>query len=260
MNSITKKCTKCHKEISVDLFLTCNRNKSGISSVCKPCHNIENKKNREANPDRWNNWYKANKQRVDAQTKAYREKHPEVMKKSGGKYRTTHAEQKAEYGKKYNAEHKEQSHNRYIKNFHKQAEAAKKRYLEKKDEIREYYQEWRRKNADKKRAYDSAYGKKYRKEHPEKSKEYEHRRRARENNSGGNGFTKQEWEQMKSDYNNLCAYCGEKKPLTIDHVVPLDTGGLHDISNMIPACKSCNSGKQAKPLLIYLLHRLKNGR
>jgi 5-methylcytosine-specific restriction endonuclease McrA len=260
MNSITKKCSKCQKEISVDLFVTCTRNKSGIGSTCKACHNIENKDSREKYPDRWNNWYKVNKQRVDAQTKAYREKHPEVVKKSAKKYSATHAEQKAEYGKRYNAEHKEENHNRYLLNFTKYAIASKERYEKNKESIKQYYQEWLNKNREKKALKDSEYGKKYRKEHPEKSKEYDHRRRAKLKQVGGDGFTKEEWAQLKNDYNHLCAYCGKRKPLTIDHVVPIDRGGLHDISNMIPACKSCNSGKQAKPLLIYLLHRLKNGR
>lgn len=224
MDSITKVCNKCMLEKSVSEFGKDAHTKDGFYTMCKSCKKASRKLEWDAN------------------------------------YRENHKEQKASYGRKYNAEHKEKNHNRYISNFEKQAAAAKERYEKNKESVKQYYQEWRNKNREKKSSYDSEYGKQYRKEHPEKSKEYEHRRRAKENNSGGNGFTKQEWEQLKDDYNHLCAYCGEKKPLTIDHVIPLDAGGLHDISNMIPACKSCNSGKQAKSLLSYLLHRLKNGR
>lgn len=44
-----------------------------------------------------------------------------------------------------------------------------------------------------------------------------------------------------------CAYCKRKftaKLLaTIDHVIPVSKGGLHTISNIVLACKSCNSRK-----------------
>jgi 5-methylcytosine-specific restriction endonuclease McrA len=44
-----------------------------------------------------------------------------------------------------------------------------------------------------------------------------------------------------------CVYCGkmfneEDKP-TIDHIVPLNKGGIHSISNVIVSCRSCNSKK-----------------
>ena len=44
-----------------------------------------------------------------------------------------------------------------------------------------------------------------------------------------------------------CAYCKKKftgkMPATIDHVIPLSKGGLHTISNLVLACRSCNSRK-----------------
>lgn len=52
-----------------------------------------------------------------------------------------------------------------------------------------------------------------------------------------------------------CTYCKrfftKKRPATMDHVVPLSRGGLHTISNIVLACKSCNSRKHAN--MIYLL-------
>lgn len=57
-----------------------------------------------------------------------------------------------------------------------------------------------------------------------------------------------EIENLYSKYAHKCAYCCVKKADTIDHVVSLVRGGLNDISNLLPACRSCNSSKGAKLL------------
>lgn len=46
--------------------------------------------------------------------------------------------------------------------------------------------------------------------------------------------------------NSPCKYCGSTKDITIEHATPLIRGGAHDKSNLVPACFSCNSSKQAK--------------
>ena len=52
-------------------------------------------------------------------------------------------------------------------------------------------------------------------------------------------------DQVKQKYNGRCGYCGEKKDvLQIDHVVPIaHFHGTNDISNLMPACISCNNYK-----------------
>jgi 5-methylcytosine-specific restriction endonuclease McrA len=45
---------------------------------------------------------------------------------------------------------------------------------------------------------------------------------------------------------NLCMYCGSEAPdhrLTRDHVIPLSKGGRDRWSNVVAACKSCNTRK-----------------
>lgn len=45
---------------------------------------------------------------------------------------------------------------------------------------------------------------------------------------------------------NLCMYCGGEFPdgqLTRDHVIPLSRGGQDRWSNVVAACKACNTGK-----------------
>lgn len=72
------------------------------------------------------------------------------------------------------------------------------------------------------------------------------RRRARKLSAPGAGVTKEQWAQLLEAYNHLCAYCGASSILEQDHVVPLSCGGSHDISNIVPACRSCNARKNDK--------------
>lgn len=53
------------------------------------------------------------------------------------------------------------------------------------------------------------------------------------------------YEILRRD-NHACRYCGATAPdvpLTIDHVVPTALGGSDDPSNLVAACRDCNSGK-----------------
>ena len=47
---------------------------------------------------------------------------------------------------------------------------------------------------------------------------------------------------------NTCQYCGSKKDLTIDHVVPVSKGGKNTWTNMVTACHKCNNKKGDKSL------------
>lgn len=61
--------------------------------------------------------------------------------------------------------------------------------------------------------------------------------------------TEEEWDVKKNQYDNSCFYCGKKNiKLTKDHVIPIVLGGTDDIDNIVPACQSCNSKKQARRL------------
>ena len=70
-------------------------------------------------------------------------------------------------------------------------------------------------------------------------------RRARRFSNGGS-HTLTQWREKCDLYLNRCAYCGEARKLTRDHKIPLSCGGTDDISNIIPACASCNARKKTK--------------
>lgn len=40
-----------------------------------------------------------------------------------------------------------------------------------------------------------------------------------------------------------CQYCGTKRDLTLDHVIPSSRGGPHSWLNLVTACKRCNAKK-----------------
>ena len=59
-------------------------------------------------------------------------------------------------------------------------------------------------------------------------------------------LSKEERQQVYEKCSGHCAYCGcdlEYKDMQIDHAEPLRIGGADDISNMLPACRSCNHYK-----------------
>ena len=62
-------------------------------------------------------------------------------------------------------------------------------------------------------------------------------------------LTPLEWLSIVEQFNYSCAYCGSKHNLTMDHVVPVARGGLTEYYNIVPACKSCNSSKNAKDVI-----------
>jgi len=69
-------------------------------------------------------------------------------------------------------------------------------------------------------------------------------------------FTADEWAAMLGKHDYRCAYCGEPFDLcrepTQDHIVPISKGGDHTKSNIVPACKSCNSRKNNRPVEQFL--------
>jgi len=124
------------------------------------------------------------------------------------------------------------------------------------DEQRSYESEWLSLNPDKARA-------KYRRYYlTHKDQVREKDRRSREANparvianlarrralraAAEGDFTADEFRVLCSEYGDRCAYCQEESPLTADHAVPLSRGGSNWISNILPACKSCNSRKRTR--------------
>ncbi|WP_306334612.1 HNH endonuclease [Streptomyces sp. KL118A] len=50
-------------------------------------------------------------------------------------------------------------------------------------------------------------------------------------------------------YGEGCTYCSWEEADAIDHVIPVSEGGRDDVSNIVPACRSCNSSKRDRTIL-----------
>jgi 5-methylcytosine-specific restriction endonuclease McrA len=61
-------------------------------------------------------------------------------------------------------------------------------------------------------------------------------------------LTREQLTQRFGLFGNSCAYCGKSDRISIDHVIPLSKGGLDECSNVVPACRTCNSSKNSKDL------------
>ncbi len=82
-------------------------------------------------------------------------------------------------------------------------------------------------------------------------------RRARKMAIGMNDFTITQWALTRFSYNYCCAYCGKKQErLTQDHVIPIVNGGPYTASNIVPACKSCNSKKGTKLAMPFVSNQM----
>lgn len=96
-----------------------------------------------------------------------------------------------------------------------------------------------------------AYRRQWRHANPATIQAYQARRRAAKRQAPRNDLTPVQWAEIKAAYDHRCVYCGKKfQRLTMDHIVPLSKGGEHTVSNVVPACRRCNSRKSAGAPLV----------
>ena len=59
-------------------------------------------------------------------------------------------------------------------------------------------------------------------------------------------------ERLKMTASQACYYCGSTLNLAVDHLVPRIRGGADESDNLVWACRSCNSSKRGKDMLVWL--------
>lgn len=221
-----KICTKCgeEKEVTTEFFNKRKLNKDGFRGECRTCQSEDSK-----------HYHKANLEKVKARTKAYREANPEKGKARARAWREANLKRfntKAKAWKDANPERYKASIKAWSEANPEKLKASTKR--------------WREANLEKAKANVKAWSE----ANLNKVRQLGQRRRARKSNLPST-LTLEQWETTMQHFNNRCAYCGEIKPLTQDHFVPLSKFGSYTQDNIIPSCLSCNSSKGPKPFSIW---------
>lgn len=77
-------------------------------------------------------------------------------------------------------------------------------------------------------------------------------------NNGSKWIRPKRRQRIYARDRNRCVYClngpHNSHTLTLDHVIPLEYGGTHHHANLVTACYSCNSKKQARSMRAFLLY------
>ncbi|MCE9584699.1 MAG: HNH endonuclease [Planctomycetes bacterium] len=59
-------------------------------------------------------------------------------------------------------------------------------------------------------------------------------------------------ERIKLVQDKSCAYCGADGKLSLDHLLPKNSGGPESADNVVWACRTCNSSKKDTDVLRWL--------
>lgn len=186
----------------------------------------------------------------------YTRRNPEKKKAGDKRYYETHQEQiKAYRHLRHVADAKKVSDAKYrIANREKLRQYFKELYAQKRDEriaaasayasknkekIQEYAKKYRKRN---KKAIDSV-RQEWKKANIGRVKEYQSKNRALRRGIAGS-YSWDQWVKLVVLHDEKCACCRKKKPLTVDHIIPLTWPGASNwITNIQPLCKSCNTSK-----------------
>ena len=132
----------------------------------------------------------------------------------------------------------------------------KKYYEANKEKLKEYGKEYGKKNREINPEKQKESTRKWRKKNSEKLLSLAHERRVKERNLPS-GFTNNDWKKALEYFENKCAYCGnELHEPHREHFIPVMLGGGFTKDNIVPACRSCNSGKRDKNPLDWLVTKV----
>ena len=172
---------------------------------------------------------------VNEKSKRYRINNKDKRKETLKRYSIKNKDKIAEYNKKY-----------LLENPDKRKETIARYYDSNKTKLKLKSKEYREENSD--RVY--AWNKKWKSENKDKVNIYSNRRKAKKNLLPSS-FSAEQWNQVKSDFNNKCAYCGEELPLEQEHFIAVNKGGEFTINNIVPSCRCCNGSKNDKDFFLW---------
>ena len=226
---VIKVCNKCNKILVANSFNFRKKKggKYGVGAVCKICYNEDGKRYNEINKDIIN---EKNRKRyhenIETERERGRQKYERDKEKINKQYRD-----KYKNNSEYRTKQLKNSHEHYIKKQEYYKEQHKKYYYEHIEYYEEYRKQWREDNPDK--VFNNA-----------------HKRRLKKEQQG-DGITIDQWLECMEFFDWKCAYSdeyigGRTNKRTLDHIVPLNNNGEHEIWNLVPMVRSYNSSKNDK--------------
>lgn len=217
---VFKKCTECEKWLVASSF---NFNKArdckyGLRGKCKKCRATHSKQ-----------YYEQNKTAITEYNKQYRETNKEIISERNKQYYQNNKEGIKNRNKQY-----------YEINKEAKAKCMRLYYKQNKEAI-------------------SKHSKQYRQSPQGQVVEFNrHNKRRTKEQMQGTGITKEQWLEMMNFFNWKCAYSGKylggkdnQCIRTIDHIIPLNKGGVNEIWNLVPMYKPYNSSKHTKNMIIW---------
>lgn len=162
-------------------------------------------------------YYLANRERLLARQKEYRARNRDQLNARSRAYAAAHRDEARWRAKEWYARHRDAD-------FLDRERQRQRSMYASDPRRRAYLGQWKAANREKHRAYV-------------------HVSRGRRDAAGGRGVSVAEWNALVADHGGRCAYCGLSRHLTIDHRIPLSREGRHEIENVLPACRPCNSRK-----------------
>lgn len=240
MEQSVKRCTKCKQEYlaNAEYFFKDSHKKDGLSSACKVCIKAES-------------------------NERYALKHPKIERYLNGMKQCITCENYYEptsefFGKRKDSPdglrsdckkcRKEYRRNYYINNKEKTSAMCQEYYAKNVTSIQQKNRAWREKNILKVREYSSV---------------WVNRRRARKLKLP-DSFSVKDWDFCLLFWGGCCAYCGKviQETPNKDHFIPLVsemcTGTIP--TNILPACKSCNSSKIYKDPEDWIFEKFGEGK
>jgi 5-methylcytosine-specific restriction endonuclease McrA len=181
-------------------------------------------------------WYKQNRQDVLKKQRAYHALNREVILKRQRSYQSTNAVKVAKKNRRW-----------YLANRQHAAKVRRLYYEANLERLQQLHREWLNLNPGK----CVEYTRRWRKNNEERAREYVRQRYARRRAGRQAALQPLTFDQRVKRFaiwSGRCSYCFAADDMTVDHLLPLSLGGLDDASNIVPACRRCNTSKNASPV------------
>jgi len=247
---LTKICTKCKIEKSINEFGKRKASYDGLMFQCRSCRKIVCDAYKINNKDKINHYNHTNKKKIQEQRRIYTENNKDSKKAYDKKYKLENKDRIQKFQKEYYAKHKskmnEHSKDYRLNNKIKTMEYQRNYAIANRLKLKNYKRCYQIENIHKIRLHRASVGYKLMK------RAVDSKRRKQLTIEANGSVTKVSLNALLMDQDSKCFYCNclldfnIKRSVHLDHYIPLSKGGTHSIDNVVWSCASCNLTKGSK--------------